>query len=88
MQLIVDKIWSIEKCYNIYNKQEVGGIEYVYDEGAIYGKILKILCKSTILIPTQIFFPKKLIKGGYISNYTCEPIDNFFIIASKKDKIQ
>ena len=43
----------------------------------------KILCKSALLVPTQIFLPDKILKMGYISNYICEPVNRFFIVVSK-----
>jgi hypothetical protein len=69
--------------YNIFNEQEVGGTGYVYDAGEIYVMSAKILCKSALLVPTQIFLPNKVLKMGYISNYVCEPANRFFIVTSK-----
>ena len=74
--------------YNIFNGQEVGGTGYIYDAGEIYGMSAKILCKSALLVPTQILLPDKILKMGYISNYICEPANRFLLLFQKINRIQ
>lgn len=73
-----------------YNGNTVGGTGFKYDEGHLYGSIIKAVCKVTVLsaFSTASFYNPALLvhfeTAARASNYICEVPARFLVLMGQK----